>query len=241
MNSTYRITPCVAALGLVTFTIMTSRPAAAQLSDASSNVPPSSLNSSAMSNASPPVLYNPFTIGVEAGTIGAGVEANWRFSDHFGVGTAFDYFSYSYRRKIEDGQYDVHLRLMSEPLTLNWYPWKNHSFRVGAGLVFNENHLTGTATSITLNGSTYSQGSLSIKQQVLDPYLAIGGNLYFDRRRHVSLGGKLGVFYTGDPRVSLSVPGAPASDVQTAQDKIKSYARYAQFWPVINISLNYSF
>jgi hypothetical protein len=42
------------------------------------------------------VPYQPFTIGAEVGTLGAGGAVNWRFSDHFGVGAAFDYFSYNY-------------------------------------------------------------------------------------------------------------------------------------------------
>ena len=87
--------------------------------------------------------YQPFTVGVEAGTTGAGGGANWRFSNHLGVGGAFDYLSYSYNGKVEDGNFNVRLRLMSEPLTLNLYPWKNHSFRISAGLLFNQNQLTG--------------------------------------------------------------------------------------------------
>ena len=95
--------------------------------------------------------------------------------------------------------------------------------------------------TITINGNVYPNASLEIKQQAVDPYLAIGGNIYFDKGHHVSLGGELGVFYTGNPRVDLSVPGATAKDLQDEQSKINKYAKDAQFWPVLKVTLNYSF
>ena len=234
MNYKSGILKRMIASGLVILLTATSR---AEDGDASTN-----------NIAAPPLSpYQPFTAGVEAGTTGAGVAGNWRFSHHFGIGGGFDYFRYSYNGKIQGNNYDAKLRLMSEPATLNLYPWRNRSFRISVGALFNENHLTGTATgnNISLNGTTYSGTlNLDIKQQVVDPYVAIGGNLYLDRRHHLSLGGELGVFYAGNPRVSLTantVPPANPSDVQAEQDKVKHYAKDAEFWPVAKVSLNYSF
>jgi hypothetical protein len=198
-------------------------------------------------SSSPPSPFQPFTLGVEVGTTGAGGAADWRFSNHFGVGTAFDYFAYTYNASIENNNYDARFRLQSEPLTLNLYPSKNHSFHVSVGAFFNQNQVTGTAIGtaqnpITLNGYDYiGTVNLTIKEQPVNPYLTIGGNLYFDHGHHVSLGGQLGVAYTGEPRVSLSAPGAPPEDVQGEQNKIESYAKKLQFWPIIKLSLNYSF
>jgi hypothetical protein len=223
----------IAALGLLTLTTITGR-----ADDTTAT------NGITLPSLSP---YQPITVGAEVGTTGFGGGANWRFSRHFGIGGAFDYFSYSYNGNIQGNNYDAKLRLMSEPITLNWYPWKDHSFRVSAGVALNQNHLTGTATgnNIDLNGTTYSGTlNLDIKQQVADPYVAIGGNLYFDRRHHVSLGTELGVMYTGDPRVNLTantVPAANPADLQAEQDKVKHYARDAEFWPVLKVSLNFSF
>jgi hypothetical protein len=221
----------VTAFGLLTLTAITGRA--------------DDMGASTNAITAPPLSpYQPFTIGAEVGTTGFGGSANWRFSNHFGIGSGFDYFSYSYSGTIEDINFNARLRLMSEPATLNWYPWTRSSFHISVGALFNENHLTGTATgnNINLDGYNYSGTvTLDIKQQVVDPCVAIGGNVYFDRRHHVSLGGELGVAYTGDPRVSLSAPGAPDTYVQGELNKIHSYARDVQFWPVIKVSLNYSF
>ena len=234
VNRNHATLTAVIALGLLTLTATASR---ADDTDATTNA-----------ITAPPISpYQPFTVGGEFGTTGYGGGANWRFSDHFGVGGAFDYLYASYNHTIEGNGYNVNLKLQTEPVSLNWYPWKNHSFRFGVGALFNQNHSSGTATgnNLDLNGTTYSGTlNLDLKQQPVNPYLSIGGNLYFDKRHHVSLGGELGVFYTGEPRVTLTantVPPANPADVQGEINQITHYARYAQFWPVLKVSLNYSF
>jgi hypothetical protein len=191
-----------------------------------------------------PSFLHGLTLGLEAGTTGAGGRADWRFMDHFGVGTAFDYFSYSDSATIQGITYNADLRLMSQPLTLNLYPWASHSFHVSLGVMFNENQLKGDATgAVNLGGTPYTgHVHLKIEQEVADPYLSIGGNLYFDKAQHWSLGGELGVTYTGDPSVTLTTsPAAPPAQLQAERSQVKDYARDAQFWPVLKVSLNYSF
>ncbi len=184
------------------------------------------------------------TFGLEAGTTGAGGRVDWRFMDHFGVGTAFDYFSYSDSATIKGINYNADLRLMSQPLTLNLYPWAGRSFHVSLGVMFNENQLKGDATgTVNLGGTPYTgHVHLKIEQEVADPYLSIGGNLYFDKAHHWSLGGELGVTYTGDPSVTLTTnPAAPAAQLDAERNQVKDYARDAQFWPILKLSLNYTF
>jgi hypothetical protein len=198
---------------------------------------------------SAPPEFQPFTLGVQGGFPGPGVKADWRFANHFGAGAAFDYLSYSYNGEIKGINYKIDLRLMSEPLTLNWYPWKRSSFHIGAGVLLNENHLTGSANGNNLNfgGTTYighGTANLDIKQQLVDPYVSIGGNIYFDKAHHWSLGGELGAFYTGEPRVDFTAnttPPASQQSVQSEQNEIKHYAKDAEVLPVLELSLNYSF
>jgi len=188
--------------------------------------------------------YQPFTIAPEIGTTGIGGSLGWRFCDHFGVSAGMDYLSYS--QTLSPGGSvettgNVSLTLQSEPLTLDWYPWSHRSFHVGVGAVFNQNEFKGTLSSITVNGNTYGPATLDIQQQPVNPSLTIGGNLfYFDRAHRWAMGGELGVIYTGDTRVSLT--GGPAgADRQTALNQINSYAKDAQFWPVLKLSVSYSF
>jgi len=194
-------------------------------------------------------LYQPLTLGFDAGTTGLGGYLSWRFADHFGARAGFDYFEYSDSGyAIKDLDYDAKIRLMSEPLTFDIYPWKNHSFHVSVGVQFNQNRLTGNAvdTGTIIPPATLGQLNLTIEQQLVNPYLGIGGNFfYFDRAHHWALGGELGVAYTGDPDVRLTRTGPPAPLLDAAlhreEKKIEDFADQFKWWPVAKLMVSFSF
>lgn len=198
-------------------------------------------------DAPPP--YRRFGAGLEFGTTGLGGSFSWRFADHFGVRAGFDYFEYSDSGlAIKDLNYDAKLRIMSEPLTLDIYPWKEHSFHISVGLQFNQNRLTGTAqdSGTIIPPETLGTLSLEVEQQPVNPYLSIGGNFfYFDRAHHWALGGELGVAYTGDPQVSLTRSGPPSPVLDAAllyeKQQVEDYADKFRWWPVAKLMVTYSF
>jgi len=196
-----------------------------------------------------PPVYRPWTVGLEAGTTGAGGSLSWRFADHFGARAGFDYFEYSDSGlAIKSLTYDAKLRLMSEPLTLDIYPWKAHSFHISAGVQFNQNRLTGTADNTGAINPPPGVGALhlSIEQELVNPYLSIGGNFFcFDRAHHWAMGWELGVAYTGEPDVSLTRSGRPAplldAAVRREQSRVQDYADQFKWWPVLKLTVSYSF
>lgn len=196
-----------------------------------------------------PRPFQPFTVGAQVGTLGYGGGADWRFLNHLGIGAAFNTFSYDYHGTIESASYDIHLHLQSEPLTLNVYPWTHSSFHISVGALLNQNRLSGSSDeTITINNNTYSSPVLHIKQGAENPYLTVGGNLYFDHAHRFSLGGELGFVYTGKPTVSFTAqntggvpPAQYQQDVQSELSKIQHYANDFKFWPVAKVSLNVSF
>lgn len=204
------------------------------------------LNVHAQAQVSSQASGYPFKLTAEAGTTGFGGGGTWRFADHFGVTAAADYFTIGAHASIHDIGYDARLRLLSEPVGFCFYPWTEHSFRINAGIAFNQNKLSGDTTSgsFTVNGNTYN-GTLTvnIQQQPISPYASIAGNfLYFDQAKHWSLGGELGCMYTGTPRVGLiSSNPAANNDVATEREEVIKYANYAKFWPIVKVGLNFSF
>jgi hypothetical protein len=200
--------------------------------------------------------YREWTVGLEAGTTGAGVFGSWRFCDYLGVRAGFDYFQWTENNlSIADFRYSAKLRLMSEPLTLDIYPWKAHSFHISAGVMFNQNQLTGSSSGfgpITIDGEPIefeNMGALSLKiqQQPVSPYLSIAGNFfYFDHAHHWALGGELGVAYTGDTKVSLTRSGGINSAIIDAavgreQQKAQDWANQLKWLPVLKLMVNYNF
>src|SRR5262249_21625820 len=142
---------------------------------------------------------HPFTLSLDAGTTGAGGSAGWRFMDHFGARAGMDYIRYSRNSEIEGVNYDATIKLSTVPLTVDFFPWKSRSFRISVGALFNQNEATGTgvatAGTFELNGQIFPAASvgtlnLQIKQQPVNPYISVGGNLlYFDSAHRWSLAG----------------------------------------------------
>lgn len=207
-------------------------------------------STNSISTTSPAISYQPFSLAAEAGTTGLGGTAGWRFADHLGVVGGMDYFNLSLHRSISGIPYSAHLRLMSERAGLNWYPWTDHSFYLSLGAYFNQNRLSGSAVSdgtLTVNGTPVPSGdsvNLTYKQQPVDPYVSIGGNLYFDKAKHFSLGTELGVFYLGNPKVSVSTTpsgAVPQSDLNAYQQQAEHDLKKLPVWPVLKVSICYSF
>ena len=152
---------------------------------------------------------------------------------------------------------DSKLSLMSEPLGLDIYPWKKSSFRITVGIMLNQNEQTGVITADPVAGRTFykignspygydSAGigdlNMQVKQQPVSPYISVGANYYFDKAKHWSLSGEIGVAYTGNPEVTLST-GTPNSvdpaDLNSEAQQMKDNAW--KFFPILRVGVNYSF
>jgi hypothetical protein len=201
----------------------------------------------------------------EAGLSGFGGALSWRFTDHLGLRGGMDYFPTYSKSGSEDlstdevsgpVDYQAHLALQSEPLTLDVYPWRKHSFHISLGALFNQSNLKVQAMPtegiITINGNDYfvdpgGRLNLKINQPTVCPYLSIGGNFfYFDHAHHVSMGGELGVAY-GKWNVSLTSqniqdPGDTLTgDLKAAQKQLSDRLQAVPLFPVIKLNLCYSF
>ncbi len=106
--------------------------------------------------------YREWTVGADAGSTGLGGFGSWRFYEHLGVRAGFDYFQWTESNlNVANLNYNAKARLMSEPLTLDIYLWKKHSFHISVGMLFNQNELTGTSTGlgpITIGSQSFSLG-----------------------------------------------------------------------------------
>lgn len=199
-------------------------------------------------------LDRPFTVGIEGGTTGFGGLFSWRFAEHWGTRFGVDYMTFSDTGvEVQDLHYITTLRLLSEPLTLDIYPWSKNSFRVSVGLMLNQNRLTGSADNgtVIVNGQPITiealgQLDMKVEQQPVNPYLSFGGNIfYFDRAHRWAFGGELGVVYTGDPQTSLTRSGPPSASADaalaTAHQQLDKYAEKFKWWPIAKLQVTYSF
>ena len=207
----------------------------------------------------PPVpmseLPHRFSVGANVGLpTFFGASLGWRFADHFGVRSGFDWFTFSRSAELSDVTYDVKLKMQSEPLLLDLYPWKNRSFRISAGVLFNQNQLKAQLTPsslITLGQDTYLPADvgtlhLRVKQRPVCPMFTLGGNLFhFDSAHHWALAGELGAFFSGKPKVQLrttSTDPLVIGSVADEQRKIEEdIGNRLSIIPVLKLGVNFSF
>ena len=92
----------------------------------------------------------------------------------------------------------------------------------------------------------YNQAQLNAqyKQQPVCPEAAIGGNfIYFDKGHHCALGGELGIFYLGNPKLTLNSPDntIPTAALASYQSQAESDLKKIPVWPVLKLQVTISF
>lgn len=206
--------------------------------------------------------YYPFTIGGEASSLGLGGWVGWRPSELLGVRAGVDYFQLGISENIKGVRYKNNLQLLSEPVTLDIYPCKNHPFYIAAGILVNENRLDGSAyfssgQTYRLAGTTYAEPNVGhltsrITQNTVAPYLGLGGDLcYFDTAHRWALTAEAGVAYLGGASVDLKRSGGVANNsslgsqinhsVNAEAGRIRDFGDDFQWWPVVRIGVSYGF
>ena len=156
--------------------------------------------------------------------------------------------------EIGDIDFGFDLRVLTFPLTLDWYPFHN-GFHLSGGLIFNQSEIgldTHSSASLTIAGTTYSAAQLGsvhgdVSFQRIAPYVGIGWGNAFGQDGHWGILTDLGVAFLGRPSVALSATGPIASDPtfmgDLAQEEkdIEHDLGLLRFYPVFSISLFYRF
>lgn len=194
------------------------------------------------------------SIGLNIGTLGAGVELAHAFTENLGFRIGASGLKYDRTDSYESVDYDEKLRLATGRVLIDWFPFANH-FRVSAGAMYNGNELTldgkpsGSGT-YTINGHTYNASDVGSLNGKVDfrktaPYVGLGYG------RPVGKGftviADAGVLFQGSARSNLNVTcGAttPAptcaqiqSDVTSERARLDDDVSKYRIYPVLSIGL----
>ncbi len=174
------------------------------------------------------------SVGMDAGLLGLGANVKAKVAQSVGVRAGFQYF---HKDGIEEESDNVHYNF---DVTLNgmygyadWHPWKG-SFKITGGLLYNNSDVKGlitpaTSQSFEFQGHTYSTNDIARVHTLVDfdpvaPYLGIGWDTSFDKKRGFGFTFDLGVAYQGAAKVSYTVDykeleksGNPAVDQAAEQ------------------------
>ena len=123
------------------------------------------------------------SIGVRAGTLGVGVEANKLISSHVGARVGFNVFSKNTTREEDDLSFDAKVKLHSFTALLDVYPSARGSFHLTGGIITNPLEFTGvgvpTGSGYEIDGTTYTAaqvGTLNASGEFPSvlPYVGLG-------------------------------------------------------------------
>jgi hypothetical protein len=198
--------------------------------------------------------FGGLAIAGRAGSLGFGGELMMNFLPELNGRFGATFFPLSVDGEIGDVNYGFDLRVMTFPLTMDWYPFKN-GFHLSGGLIFNQTKMdldTGSSASLTIGGNTYSAADLGTVHgkttfHHLAPYVGIGWGNAFGKDGHWGILSDLGVAFLGRPHVALTATGPIAADptfmsdlAQEAKD-VEDDLSILRFYPVFSISLFYRF
>lgn len=165
-----------------------------------------------------------FGIQVDAGTLGAGIQAATAVTHHSNVRLGFNYFSYSGSTSKDNIAYNGTLKLESAEVLYDQYIVGGFHISPGV-MVYDGNQGTANASvtggqTFSLNGVSYYSanaspvtGTGSITSRKYAPELLIGfGNLLPRSVRHFTVNFELGVVYQGSANAKLNLAGSTCLD-----------------------------
>src|SRR4051812_34014289 len=81
------------------------------------------------------------SIGLNAGTLGGGIELAHAFTERLGIRIGANGLKYDSTESYQSVDYDSKLKLATGELLFDWFPFANN-FRISAGAMYNGNKLT---------------------------------------------------------------------------------------------------
>ena len=163
--------------------------------------------------------FRTYAIAFKAATLGAGIEIATPIAGSFNLRTSVNFLAFNDPFSLHGMDYEARFHLQSSEAVLDWFVGKG--LHISPGILYAKNSMT---ASVNVEpGQTFvlsNQGFLnSIDDPVtgsssvvfphkLSPLLLIGyGNILPRSGRHLSFPVEIGVAYTGDPVIALTLHG----------------------------------
>ncbi len=197
------------------------------------------------------------SLGIRAGTLGAGVELSYALSQRAALRLNADGYNRTQSKTQDNIAYDMKLKLQTVSLLGDWFPFANN-FRISAGAMLNGNKFSlkglPTGGTYTINGRTYNASDVGSFDAAVDfnkaaPYFGIGYGRPINSG--LSLIFDLGVMSQGSPKSKIDVTCGPAtppatcsnlqSDAAAEQSKLDESLHNFKYYPVISLGLAYTF
>lgn len=179
------------------------------------------------------------SVEAQVGTQGIGIEVEQPVLPMLSLALQGNYLGLSHTLNTSHVTYDGHVHLETIGVLAQWYPFAGE-FHVDAGLYYNDNYVSATATKWTPNPG-FVPGTEKLTFNRLGPYVGIG----WLTSGWIKLSFDLGVMYQGAPSITstdqCTGPSASQCESQHQQDlnNLRSKMNGFHFWPVVRLGLGF--
>jgi hypothetical protein len=211
--------------------------------------------------------FRSYAVGFKASTLGAGFEIATPLAGRINLRSGFNFFAFNDPFSIDGVNYTARLHLQSSQTTLDWFVG---GFHISPGILYVKNSMS--APAFVGPGQTFVLGTQTFLNSVDDPVtgtssvifprtfaplLLLGyGNLLPRSGEHLSLPVEVGVAYTGDAQINVSLNGTACvtngcvnfsqnadaqkflkQEIQILNEDLKHYPVF----PIVSVGLAYRF
>jgi hypothetical protein len=202
-----------------------------------------------------------WALGATLGSDGAGVDAQFLATRALVLRARAAWLNIDHGQTYDHVRYNGHVRLSSVGgfVDLHLLDGMLHPFMLSGGVVsapWGRRHVGLNATpqgSFTFGGHAYTAAQLGavtgdIGLDKVAPFAGAGFDNTFDTSGSIGFKLLAGVVLSGDPKVNLQSTGGLLSgtplvqaDIQQEEAKVRSAAKYLQYYPAVSTGLTYKF
>jgi hypothetical protein len=175
-------------------------------------------------------------------TNGYGIELGYRFNDYLAVRGGINRGSYDYSETDAGINYQYTLDFDNNPVLLDWHPLGG-VFRLTAGVVNNNNQLTGRASgSVDVGGTLYNTTvTTDITFKKTSPYVGLGWGGLPAKKGGLGFSFDIGVMMHGSPTAKITAPGVPEPNRAAEEAALNADLKDFKYWPVVSFGIGYTF
>lgn len=205
-------------------------------------------------------IFDNHQMGLNVGTLGAGVEYSTSINEMFVLRTGLNALNYSDSLTESGIKYDADLELQTISLILDYHPFGN-GFRLSGGAMYNGNQLKvsgkpdGTGTieinDIQYNSSEVGQVDGKVDFNTFAPYAGIGYSSSKTKSSGFSFNTEIGAMFQGSATAKLNAQcGSALNNTQCTELKANLLEEEKQLngelsdfdiYPVLSVGLGYKF
>ena len=197
-------------------------------------------------------LWDPHVgISVKAGTTGAGLDLTKSIFENVNIRLGYNRLDFSHSLTASGITYDGDVKLETVPVFLDWHVFSG-GFRISTGVFYNNTDMTVnsratglvTVGNTTLDASTLGtlRGSVGFGNSFV-PYFGFGWGNSVDSEDRWGFAADVGVYYQGEPSVTLTQSGTAVSAADLAQEEqsLRNALNDLTFYPVATVGVFFRF